>query len=227
MASSQIAICNMALRHLGVGTEIQDIAERTKEARACVRFYDQVIEETLRDFPWPWATVIGTLALVAESPNADWSYSYRMPADCIRFTRILSGRRIDTAASRVAFRIMQDSQGPIVLCDVANAQAEWTTRVTNAGLFPGDFAQTAALYLAGMVAPSVTKGDDYKLGDRALKLYEYRKAEAWANAAQEQAADLTDNSSFMDARDAGDYTVRPLSTTAAVADDTDSDAVVA
>lgn len=229
MASSQIAICNYALGHLGISTEIQDIAERTKEAAACRRFYDQVIEELLRDFPWSFATTFDTLALVATQPNADWLYSYRLPAACVRFRRILSGVRVDSWATRIPYRLARDSQGPVILTDLPDAQGEWTARITDESQFPADFAECAALYLAGLIAPRVTKGDDFKLGDRALKLYQFRRDAAWANQASELAADQDTSNSFLEARGAGEETAsyRPSFAAVTPTADPDSDATVA
>lgn len=210
MSTSQLAIWNIALSHLGVSVEVADVTERSKEAQACRRFYDQTIAEVLRDFPWPFATTFADLALVATSPTAEWAYSYRVPADCVRFVRVLSGLRVDTPSSRIPFRLGMDATGTLVYCDLNPAQAEYTSNLVTEARFSADFTQMAALLLAGYIGPRVTKGDDFKLGDRALKLYEWRKAMAWQNAAGEQARDLSDSSSFLDARDGGsDNIARP------------------
>lgn len=210
MSTSQLAIWNLSLSHLGVSVEVADVTERSKEAQACRRFYDQVIGEVLRDFPWPFATTFASLALVATAPTAEWAYSYRQPVDCTRFIRVLPGLRVDTPSSRIPFRLGYDSTGSLVFCDLTSAQAEYTTNLVNESRFTPDFTQMAALLLAGYLGPRVTKGDDFKLGDRALKLYEWRKAMAWQNAAGEQARDLSDASSFLDARAGGtDSIVRP------------------
>lgn len=201
MPTSQIAICNKALSHLGISTEIQDITEASKEARACARFYSDVIETSLRDYPWGFASVLASLgAPVTIATNKEWYYSYRMPPDCLTLIRLLSGSRIDTEDSRVPFKKAHDSQGTIILTDLTDAYAEYTSTVTDPSLFPADFADAAALLLAGMIAPRVTKGDDFKLGDRALKLYQWRIQSAQGNEAGEQAFDKEPDTGSIRAR---------------------------
>jgi len=67
--SSKTEISNMALSHLGVGYEIQNIeTEQSQEATACRRYYDIALQTTLTDYPWPFAIV--TSALLACIKNA-------------------------------------------------------------------------------------------------------------------------------------------------------------
>jgi hypothetical protein len=47
--TAKIDIANMALRHVGISTEIQDFdAEKSKEAQACRRFYDVARDQLTR-----------------------------------------------------------------------------------------------------------------------------------------------------------------------------------
>lgn len=200
MAAGDVAICNVALRHLGVSTTISSMTERTKEAIALNALYDQVIGEVLRDFPWPFTRTFVALALVGTDPTTEWGFSYRYPAACSRFVRVLSGRRNDTLASRIPFRQGNDSQGQLVYCDLANAVAEYHATITTPARFAPDFVQAAALLLAGYAAPSITKGDDAKFGDRALKLYQWRAATAQQTAVNEDIADPEPESSAFSAR---------------------------
>lgn len=202
--ASETELANLALGHLavaGVTFEIQDLAtETTKEARACRRFYAQTRDEVLRDFPWPFATAINNLALVASAPNVEWGYAYRIPSDCLRFRRILSGRRNETQASRIPYRIASDASGELLFTDQQLAQGEWTTQITNVTAFPPDFVQAVALLLAAYVGPSVAGGDQYKLADRAFQLYTRQLERARNNALNEEQPDLPIDSEFIRAR---------------------------
>lgn len=202
MLSSDVALCNLALSHLGISTVIQSMTERSKEAQACTAFYQQTLEEVLRDFPWPFATVTGALALVAANPTTEWAFSYRVPSDALNLRRILSPcGRVETLRSRVPFRLGSDAQGLLIFTDQEDAVGEWTSRESLLAVRPPDFVQAHALLLAGYLAPRVTKGDDAKLGDRALKLYAWRLDTAWENAARESVADLPPESEFISCRD--------------------------
>ena len=72
--ASKTEIANLALSHLGVGKEIGNLdTEKTEEAVAMRRFYESARDATLRDFPWPFATRMVALALVASPPTQWWT----------------------------------------------------------------------------------------------------------------------------------------------------------
>lgn len=202
---SKVSVSNMALRHLGVSTEINDFdTESSKEAQACRRFYDEVLDQVLRDFAWPFASVIEALALVEEDPNDEWEYSYRYPSGCLKVGRVLngSGERIETDENRAAYKIGRDSTGLLIFTDVEDAEVEYTMQETDTGRWPADFAQAFSLLLAAMIGPSVAGGDQFKLSDRALQLYDWRRRSAQANAGNEEVPDYAgDSSGFIRSRE--------------------------
>lgn len=190
-------IANLALGHLGSGKEIAELStEDSAEARACRRFYSLARLQTLRDFPWPFATVTEALQLIEEDPHEEWAYSYRYPVHCVNFRMILSGMRNDTRQTRVPFKIEQN----IVYTDKEDAEARYTSKNTNAGYYPADFIQALSLRLAAMTAPLITGGDPFKLGQRAMQLYVYELGRAQANAANESQPDEEPDSEFGRAR---------------------------
>src|SRR5690348_14818440 len=132
----------MALAHLGTGNFISNLAtDDSDEADACNAFLETVRQQTLRDFPWPFATKTADLGLVEEEPNdgLEWGFSYRYPSDCLEARRIPSGVRMDTVVSRVPFRIGYDASGRLIFCDVEDAQLEYTALVTDPSYYPPDF----------------------------------------------------------------------------------------
>lgn len=164
-------ICNLALSHLAVGKEVGNLeTEKSQEAEACRRFYDLALKRTLQDAPWSFATKIISLALVQEGPNSEWNYSYRYPNDCLKMIKILSGVRNDTRQSRVRYEIGQDSAGLLIYTDQESAEMKYTMYADNPVFYPPDFVMAFSYYLASLIAPRITGGDN-KLGDRALKLY--------------------------------------------------------
>jgi len=198
---SKTDIANMAIRHLNVSKEIADFAnEASQEAKACRRFYDPARRQVLRDFGWPFATSIVALNLVASQPNQEWRYSYRYPSDCLMFRRILSGRRNDSRQSRVPYRVAADSQGQLIFTDQVSAQGEYTLDVTNEAFFDPSFAMALSFRLANLIAPSLTAGDPYKLGQRAQENYMLEISRAQANAANEEQPDQPVESEFVRAR---------------------------
>jgi hypothetical protein len=202
MASSETEIANMALSHLGIGKEIQNIeTESSQEAKACRRFFDTARDAVLRDFPWPFATKLVDLGLVEEDPNDEWGFSYRYPSDAIALRRILSGIRNDTLASRVPYKVGQDSQGLLIFTDAEDAQMEYTVREEAVERFSPDFILALSMRLAVYVAPRLTGGDPFKIGQRAMSLYMAEIGLAQASATGEEQPEQQPDSEFITGRE--------------------------
>lgn len=185
---SKVELCNQALGHLGVGDGISNLeTERSQNARACRLFFDQVVDEMLRKFAWPFATKLAALQLLATDPNDEWGFSYRYPNDCLYLRRILSGTRVDTSDTRVPFKVAQDAVGKVVYTDMEDAQVEYTVRITDVNRFSPDFAVAFTYLLASKIAPRLEEGDPFKLADRCLRLYVANMREAAGQALNESA----------------------------------------
>ena len=200
--SSVVQICNLALSHLGSGKAIANIeTEKSEEAYACRSFYETARDATLRDFTWPFATKIASLALVEESPSDEWDYSYAYPSDCLKIRRILSGVRNDDRASRVPYRIIAGDNQQLIYSDQEDAELEYTVRVTDTNRFSADFIMALSLRLASYIAPRVTGGDRFKQGEKALKMYMYEIELAKASAVNEEQPEELPESEFIQARE--------------------------
>jgi hypothetical protein len=200
--ASKTAICNMALGHLGVGQAVANVdTERSAEANACRTYYDAALEATLAAFAWPFATKIDDLALVEADPNDEWAYSYQVPSDCLEMRRLLSGIRNDSRDTRVPYRIAHGTTGQVIFTDLENAQAEYTVRVTDTNRFASLFALALSFRLASYIAPKVTSGDPYKLGDRAMRFFDYEVSAAEASAANGEQPDQEPDSEFIRTRE--------------------------
>jgi hypothetical protein len=200
--ASETEIANLALSHLNIGKEIANLeTEKSEEAGACRRFYDTARDETLRDFAWPFATKFVTLAPVADNPTTEWGKSYRYPSDCVFFRRILSGLRNDTRQSRVPYKVTQDAAGLLIFTDLADAVAEFTIRETDPSKYPSDFTMAFSMRLAALIAPRLTGGDPFKVGERAMRLYQIEIERARATAFNEQQNEEPPESEFIRARD--------------------------
>lgn len=198
MASSKVGIVNIALSHLSIGKTVAVLeTEKSEEAVTARLFYDLALEATLREFPWPFTTRIIALALVEEEPNDEWAFSYRYPADCLKIRRILSGMRNDTRQSRTPYRILSDEQGSLVYTDYENVQIEYTVRDISPQFYPPDFVMAFSLYMAHLMAPRLTGGDQFKLGARALGLYDLEISRAVKNAFNEQQIEEPPESEFI------------------------------
>lgn len=187
MATTDVAICNMALRHCGVSTEIANLTtENSEAANACRRFYEITRDAVLRDFEWPFATRFVALALLSTNPSDEWEYAYRYPTDCLKFRRIESGNRLDTEQTLTKYRVASDDEGLVLLTDKEDAVAEYTVRAENAGIYHPDFALALSYRLAMEIAPSITAGDPFNLVQKIAALYLDALQVAQANAGNEE-----------------------------------------
>lgn len=212
-AATQLGICNAALRHIA-NKPILSLAEASEAARGCTAFYDQVRDEVLGEFRWPFATRLAALTLVGGTADVpvtyEWHYSYRLPTDCLAPQRIQSGNRREGRDERISFDVASDDTGGLLYTDFAPVDATSTTpqlpqlEYTVAGLaearFPADFAQAFSLKLAFYLAPLLTGGDPDHLGQRAGQLYEAMLARAELNAGEARQRDPEPDSEFLRAR---------------------------
>lgn len=203
MADSSTVIANLAISHLGYGSEIANLdTENSAEANAMRRFYDTARRNVLREFAWPFAYKIADLGLVESTPNNDWNYSYRYPSDCLMMNKILSGVRNDHRQSRIPFKVGRDSSGKLIFTDEQNAQAAYTMDNQDTLQYPDDFVMAFSYRLAIYAAPRiVSNGDPFGLVQRLYQIYNIEVQNAKAMARQENQPDDMPQSEFIRARE--------------------------
>lgn len=194
-------VANLALYHLGISKTIANIeTEQSSEAKACRAFYDRAVDNVLRDYTWPFANKIVALNLISENPTTEWGYSYRIPSDCIKAIRIPSGVIEETATTRVVYKISGDDAGRIILTNQPFAELEYIRKIEDDKLMTPDFIMAFSFKLAHYMAPSLTGGDPFKLGDRASANYDIEISQARSNAYNEEQPTTTNESVYTAAR---------------------------
>lgn len=202
MAESNTEIANFAMAHLGVGKRIGSLeSDRSQEAIACNQFYMTALRDTFRDFDWPFTRKYALLTQVAVNPNLDWTYSYRLPADCNKALRIPNGLRVETRQSRIDFELGRDDQGKLLFTDVDQAQLQYTTVVTDPTQYPDDFVLAFSFRLAMYIAPQITSGDRQKLRNEMAQYYMAEMLQAKCNALNEEQVNEDPQSEFIRIRE--------------------------
>lgn len=187
-------IGNKALQRIGMSQFMANIdVDNSPQASALRLAFDSERDLVLRAYPWPFATAYATLALVAgttDTPaNRDWTFAYRLPADCLKARRIVTERGRREARPR-EFKIGRDGQGKLVYTDEELAQLEYTVAITNPAEFDPMCASALAWRLAMAVAPAFSRIKG--MIDTAVQMYqiEINQAEAAAsNEGQERPPD--------------------------------------
>jgi hypothetical protein len=87
MASSEVAIMNMALITIGERM-ITASTEDTKAARVADARYPDVRDEVLSAHPWNCATKRAALSQLATAPAFGFTYEYQLPADYLYLVQL-------------------------------------------------------------------------------------------------------------------------------------------
>lgn len=192
-------IANMALGHVGTAGNIDSVtSDQHPNAEAVREYYDVALRITLRAFTWPFARRIRALTLLETlDPKVyQWQYRYQKPVDSIKFVKINSDIRNDTRQSRVPHKIFVDG----IYTDRVDAVGQWIVGNVTEDMFEDDFALALSYRLAHLIAPRVTRGDDFRKGQSALKYFDQLIADAKANAANEEQEEEDPLSEFERAR---------------------------
>lgn len=166
--ASKVSIANAALSFVGVGDHIAALDEQSEEAEACNQFYPDTRDELLTEFEYGFARAYAKLALVVENPTPEWAYGYRWPSDCVKPRRILTGLGPDV---RPPFETGQDAQGRLIYTNEENAELEYTFRADDPSRYPQRFSTAFARLLASKIAPRISGGDPFRLGEFNFQMY--------------------------------------------------------
>ena len=187
MTESKVQICNVALGRVGVSQFIDNIdTEKSKPAGICRVNFDTSRDRALREFNWSFARKYAVLKLVDEADGkpweGDWLYAYRLPADCLFARRIVTYKNDPNPPP---FEVGKDDAGPILFTDMAEARLEYTSRVTNVGLFDPLFVSALAWLLAHELALGLS-ADNKSMRADAMRGYLYDLSRAAAQSANER-----------------------------------------
>jgi hypothetical protein len=160
-------VFNRALSRIGISTPVTDgvATELTEAAQLCRLHLAAAIQETLRDFPWPFATRYATLQLlggtVGVPVNRDWQYSYRRPSDCIFERRIAVVRSGAVDPTPPPFQLSFDNTDGRIFTNQPAAILEYTARPDcSAGRGDPLFVDALTWKLASQLAGPLTRVAD-------------------------------------------------------------------
>lgn len=180
-------VANMALFHIGVSNTISNIdTERTTEARVCKAFFDQSVDEMLRDFCYPDTAKYATLQLISSNPNNDWGYSYSYPNDCLMIIKILGQSRVGDYTSRVPYDLGYSSSSKLIYTDQASAVAKYIVRITDVSYLNPDLISALSYKLALYIAPTIASGENRANAEAKVRnMYIDMQSKAAKNALNE------------------------------------------
>ena len=173
---SQLAICNMALAHIGKAP-ITSINDATESARKCLLFYDNTKKAVLRRIDWPFARTAEALGLIDLETIPGWSYLYTYPSDAVLVRKIL----IENASSTDKSYDWIGCLSPVtatksIACNVSDAYAEYTANILDPTQFDPLFVDAFAAKLAATIAQPLTGSQE--VVKYALGIYQFHINEA-------------------------------------------------
>lgn len=152
--SSDVEICNQALRHLGLGT-ISSLDENRREAKDCKLFFATARDAVLVDHAWNFAHKRRLLAgfAIPDDYLGKYSFAYIYPADCKKARKVL----LSGGTAPQDFEVVRSPTGEKIILTNANpAVLVYTMTVTDPNWFDADFIEALALKLAAKLARPLT-----------------------------------------------------------------------
>ncbi|MEO1029607.1 MAG: hypothetical protein AAFX02_11200 [Pseudomonadota bacterium] len=187
MSASDVAICNLALGHIGHSTVISSLDEQSHAALRCRLVYAKCRDTLLETRDWSFARRFTALASGGDAPDY-WEHSYVYPTDCLKI-RWLFDKDFDRQKdSRVPYQVALDKDGltRLVWTNLERAQARYTASVINASLFPASFRDALAYAVAKEIAYPLTT--DHSIRSQIFQAYQLamsKAAELDGNQAEE------------------------------------------
>ncbi len=146
MATTEVSICNLALRAIGAKTITAiDGSDDSKEAQVCQDVYALLLDEVLEEHPWDFAKVWLALAVDATYTFIDetYEYAYDKPADWIR-------------RSRAEDQDLQyEIRGAFIVSNTEDMELEYIFREDDPLTYPPHFIKALASRLRPVLAASI------------------------------------------------------------------------
>lgn len=162
MPMTAVELCAAALVKIGA-RPFADFAEETAEAACARRLYPIARDLLLGLHPWSFTLAQARLAAELDSPLADFTHAFALPADHLRTISVGTGGR----SRGIAYRV----QGDRILCNAAEIVLGYQRRVPEAEL-PPFFLPLLVTRLAAEFCIPLTEGSS-----RAMDLYRLAEAE--------------------------------------------------
>ena len=165
--TSQVAIANLALSHLGNRARVASIypPDGSVEADLCATFLPIARDELLELGDWSFARKRETLAELPAVDSEVWEYAYVVPSDCLRPRRILSGNMTMGEEDSAVFVV----EGDTIFTNKQNARLIYTRYVTDVSKFPPSVVVPFSYLLAAHLAGPIIKNEPGSRAASALR----------------------------------------------------------
>lgn len=195
--ASTVDICNLGLSHVAA-YPINNLDERTKEARECKRLFPIARDAMLEAHDWGVARKQVALALLDEEVPG-WDYVYAWPTDCLVPRKIYDPAEAPGSTPiKYEFRVNDDLNRRVIVTNQEDAELIYTAKVTDANLFTSMMVDALGFRLASDLA--IPLRSDSKLQVSMLNQFLSRVSAAQASSANAEEKPPETKSDFHKAR---------------------------
>ena len=182
--TSEVAICNLAVTHLGQKPQITSISppDGYIHSARCALFYPIARNVTLESRDWSFASkrvALSTATVTVES--GQFPYTFAMPSDCLRPISVLPEGATDEDQDVVDFMV----EGDTLYTTIEEPILRYTRLITDVTKFSPLCQSAISWLLASYVAGAIT--EDKAVKTWCIDMYELELSKAGAsNGARKQ-----------------------------------------
>jgi hypothetical protein len=198
--ASDIAICNLALAHLGQAPIVNlSPPDPVESARRLSRIYEITRDVVLRAKDWRFAAVKTSLISIADQTVPGWSYVYGYPAKCLCVRKVFDDIESENPPALPYDTLFIPSiSRRVIVCNYDGAYADYTYQMENSEFFDKAFIHAFSFLLAAQVGKPLT-GDD-TIAKTMLQIYGALISDAGRINDIERNIKTVQTSSFEDSR---------------------------
>lgn len=163
--STDVAICNLALSHLGDEATVSaiDPPEGSAQADHCAIWYPVARNTVLESHDWNFALkrkVLVELVIAEADMPASWTFGYAWPNNCLRPISILPpGATDDAAPEDFTVETLQD-ETRVIYTKTEEAVLRYVSLIEDTARFPALVVNAMSRLLASYLAGPVIKGSE-------------------------------------------------------------------
>jgi hypothetical protein len=165
---STVEVVNSALQFIAAQTKITSLSDGSPAATAAQVVYQPVVQLLLRELDPDFARVTAALVSAgASTPIVPWAFEYTYPADCVRLRQVRppSGtyniNDPQVVRANVAFDTTVGSGTKVILTNLANALAVYTSSTPTEAVWDSVFAEAVSRRLANPLAMALSGRPDF------------------------------------------------------------------
>jgi hypothetical protein len=199
-AAADLAICNLALSHLGDTAELESFNDSTPQAIHCKRFYPIARNALLEQHQWSFATVRAALTPAVYNPSPSWLYAYNIPEGALKLLEVLPAG-VDSPLPQ-PFTLEDDGTGhQIILTNTPEAVLRYSRIIPDATTFTPLFTVALSWSLASMLAGPIIQGDQGQAeSKRCLLQFQLFKGQAETSDANRGRPNITHTPAWISGR---------------------------